>query len=286
MFDDKYLEKTFYEKKELIDSFEKILSPEEIEILRNTPNLAIGEVAGKDSVAAIIEAARRNDIDSILPVAIYTGTLHGDWGIIQKTTSYIESEVKKRSNKHVHRLIVMGSPKLWRALNGRFMQALFDKYGFFSPCLGCHLYFHSIVIPLAKKINCMRIIAGERESHEGKIKLNQTAVAIDAYVSMLKDFAIELILPLRHVEDDAEIASIIGKEWEDEAQLSCVLSGNYKSVDGSVRYIESKSYDFFHGYAVPAASKIIKGIISGERSDYQKETGNTLSENIKKERAK
>jgi hypothetical protein len=283
MFNDNYLAKMFYEKKELIDSFDLILSPSEIDILKNTPNLAIGEIAGKDSLAAIIKAAERDDIESVLPVAIYTGTLHGDWGKIQKTTSYIESEVKKRSNKQVYRLTVMGSPKLWGALNGRFMQVLFEKYGFFSPCLGCHLYFHSIVIPLAKKLNCKRIIAGERESHEGKIKLNQTAVAIDAYVSMLKDFGIELILPLRYIQDNADIASIIGKEWKDEDQLSCVLSGNYKSVNGAVRYIASQSYDFFHRYAIPAASEIIKGILAKEKIDYPRVVGNILDKIQKKE---
>lgn len=283
MVNDDYLAKLFYEKRELIDSFDMILSPSEIDMLRNTPNLAIGEVAGQDSVAAIIKAAERDDIESVLPVAMYTGTLHGNWEIIQKTTAYIKSEVKRRSNKHVYRLALMGSPKLWNALNGRFMKVIFDKFTFFSPCLGCHLYFHSIVIPLAKKIDCDRVIAGERESHEGKIKLNQTAVAINAYVSLLKSFGIELILPLRYIQDNAEIVSIVGKEWNDEDQLSCVLSGNYKSVDGSVRYIEAQSYDFFHRYAVPVVTEIIKGILDKKELDYSRVAGNILDKIQKKE---
>lgn len=268
MYTDEYLRKIFLNKKEIIDSFEEILPPPDVEVLKNTTGLAIGEVAGKDSVAAIIAASGREDIKSILPVAIYTGTLYGDWNTIFETARYIQREVKKRHKKEVHHLTVMGSPRLWHALNGRFMHVLSEKFGFFSPCLGCHLYFHSIVIPLAKELNTTLVIAGERESHEGRIKLNQTKIATDAYVSMMKDFGIELILPVRYIEDDAEIASIIGKDWKDDDQMACVLSGNYKSVDGSVSYTESQSYDFFHRYAIPAASEIMKGILAKEKLDY------------------
>lgn len=276
MFSEAYLKDLFYKKKELIDSFEEIIPPSEIEVLKNRPSLAIGEVAGKDSVAAIIHASHREDIDSILPVAIYTGTLHGDWNIILDTTRYIRREVKKRCDKIVHDLAVIGSPKLWHALNGRFMKVIFEKFGFLPPCLGCHLYFHSIVIPLAKKLKCSIVIAGERESHEGKIKLNQTPIAIDAYVSVLEDFGIKLIVPLRYIKDNAEIASIIGKDWKDEDQMSCILSGNYKSLDGKARFIESESYDFFHLYAIPAVSGIIKGILQGQKLDYVGEISNIL----------
>lgn len=276
MYTDEYHRKIFLKKEEIIDSFAEIMPPPDMEVLKNETGLAIGEVAGKDSVAAIIAASEREDIESILPVAIYTGTLYGDWNIIFETARYVQREVRKRHKKKVHDLTVMGSPRLWHALNGRFMHVLSEKFGSFSPCLGCHLYFHSIVIPLAKELNTTLVIAGERESHEGRIKLNQTRISVDAYVSMMKDFGLELILPVRHVEDDAEIASIIGKEWKDEDQMACVLSGNYKAVDGSVSYIESHSYDFFHRYAIPAASEIMKGVLAKEKPDYQRIVRNIL----------
>jgi hypothetical protein len=279
MFNDMHLEELFYKKKELINSFDEILTPSEIEKLRNIPSLAIGEIAGRDSVAAIIDAAKRDDIGSILPVAIYTGTLYGDWKTILETVAYIQDEVKRRYNKKVHRLAVLGSPLLWHALNGRFMQVLFEKFGFFSPCLGCHLYFHSIVIPLAKKLNCTAVIAGERESHDGKIKLNQTAIAIDAYVSMLEDFGLQLILPLRHVQDKAEVDSIIGEKWRDDDQMACVLSGNYKYLDGKSNYNEATSREFYDRYALPAMKSIIEGILEGRKLNYQDEVNKILEMN-------
>ncbi len=276
MLNDKYAKEMFYKKKELIDSFEEILSPSDIEVFKNSPGLAIGEIAGRDSVAAIIKASEREDIHSILPVAIYTGTLFGDWSVISDTVKHIRSEVKTRYNKEVHNIATLGSPKLWHAVNGRYTKVLSDKFGLSSPCAACHLYFHSVIIPLAKRLNCNLIIAGERESHQGKTKVNQTTVAIDASVLMLKDFGIELILPLRHIEDDKEIVSIIGKEWNDKDQIACVLEGNYKSLNGAVQYEESGSYEYFHCYAVPGIKVIIKGILEGNRLDYTKEMGRVL----------
>lgn len=286
MFHDAYLTDLFYKKRELITSFDEIIPPSDIEILRNSPFLAIGEIAGKDSVAAILKASERDDIMSTLPVIIYTGTLYGKWEVMLETVRYIESEVKRRYNKKVHRPVVLGSPKLWHALNGRFMKVLFEQFGFFSPCPGCHLYFHSIVIPLAKKLKSTRVIAGERESHEGKIKLNQTPVAVDAYVSLLKNFGLELVLPIRYVRENAEITSIIGKEWKDEDQMECVLSGNYKALNGSAEYRETKSIDFFNLYALPAVTRMITGILAGKNLDYQKEIDTLLRKQGKKETSK
>lgn len=271
MLNDKNAKEMFYKKKELIDSPEEILSPSDIEVLKNSPGLAIGEIAGRDSVAAIIKASEREDIHSILPVAIYTGTLYGDWNIISDTVEYIRSEVKKRYNKEVHNIATLGSPKLWHAMNGRYMKVLSEKFGFFSPCVACHLYFHSVVIPLARRLNSNLVIAGERESHQGKTKVNQTAVAINAALSMLKDFGIELVLPLRYIKDDKEIVSIIGMEWNDRDQIACVLEGNYKSLNGTVRYEKSAGYEYFHSYAVPGIKGIIKGILEGNRLDYTRE---------------
>ncbi len=276
MLNEKQAKEMFFKKRESIDSFEEILSPANVEVLKNTPGLAIGEIAGRDSVAALIKASEAENIYSILPVAIYTGTLYGDWNIISDTVKYIRREVKRRHNKEVHNIAALGSPKLWHAVNGRYLKALSEKFGYSSPCLACHLYFHSVVIPLTKRLNCNLVIAGERESHQGKIKINQTAIAIDAALSMLRDFGVELILPIRYINDDREIVSIIGKEWDNEDQLACVLQGNYKSLNGAVRNEESANYEYFHSYAVPGIRGIIKGILAGKRLDYPKEMGRVL----------
>jgi hypothetical protein len=84
-------------------------------------------------------------------------------------------------------------------------------FGFFSPCVGCHLYFHAIRIPLAKKLNCSLVIAGEKESHNGKIKVNQIGAALDSYTLFSKQFGIELFLPLRAAKLGKDIETIIGQ---------------------------------------------------------------------------
>ncbi|MBI5182893.1 MAG: hypothetical protein HY999_00820 [Nitrospinae bacterium] len=276
MLDDEYGEDIFYKKRELIVSFEDILSLSEIEVLKASPGLTIGEIAGKDSVAAIIKTSEREDIHSILPVVIYTGTLYGDWGIVSETVKYIRKEIKKRYKKEVHNIACLGSPKLWHAVNGRYLKVLSERFGFSSPCIACHLYIHSMVIPLAKRLNVSLIIAGERESHHGERKINQTPIAIDASLSMLKEFGIELVLPLRYIRDDKEVVSIIGREWSDEDQLACVLEGNYNPLNGTVQYEESLSYKYFHYYAFPGLKRIIKGILEGKRLDYTREMGREL----------
>ncbi|MCF8037391.1 MAG: hypothetical protein K9K62_11005, partial [Desulfobacteraceae bacterium] len=49
--------------------------------------------------------------------------------------------------------------------------------GHYTPCTGCHLYLHAVRIPLARMLGNVPIIGGERESHSGKVKVNQCAPA-------------------------------------------------------------------------------------------------------------
>ena len=44
-----------------------------------TPNVAIAEIAGRDSIAAVIQACEIRAIRAIVPTIAYTGTEYGDW---------------------------------------------------------------------------------------------------------------------------------------------------------------------------------------------------------------
>ena len=107
------------------------------------------------------------------------------------------------------------------------------------------------------------IIGGERESHQGKIKINQIGVALDNYVRFAASFGVELFLPLRKIVSNNDISSIIGHPWEeDEDQLACVLSKNYLEEDGSVSYQEESVTRFFKEFALNEAMTAVNGFLS------------------------
>ena len=250
-------------KPELVDTFPRWMLSETTENeLKNTEGLAIVEIAGRDSIAAALEAVKERDFKALLPTIAYTGTEFGRWEVTFKKVDMLREVLSKRGVK-VFDPIVLGAPRFWWRLCGRYITHLFESLGFYSPCVGCHLYLHAIRIPLARKIECGVMIAGERESHEGKIKINQIGVALDTYISFAEKFGVELFLPLRQVSKSKDIESIISQHWEESGeQLECVLSKNYLNVDGDVIYSESDIKRFFNEFASKEAEDTIKRFLS------------------------
>jgi hypothetical protein len=250
-------------KPELVTAFPPWMLSEALENeLRDTEGLAIIEIAGRDSIAAALEAASKRDFKAFLPTIAYTGTEFGDWETPFKKTALLKEELSKQGLKVLDPL-VLGAPRLWWRLCGRYTTHLFQAFGFYSPCVGCHLYLHALRIPLAKKIACNVIIGGERESHEGKIKINQISVALDAYVSFTRTFDIELFLPLRKMSKNEHIEAIINQPWDEGAeQLECVLSKNYVGREGDVVYSERAIKRFFSEFAIKEAEDALKDLLS------------------------
>lgn len=257
----------FYEivsnKPELINNFPKwMLSETRESELKNTEGLAIAEIAGRDSIAAVLEATRKRDFKAILPTIAYTGTEFGDWTIPFHKTELLKTELVGRGIK-VFSPILLGAPRLWWRLCGRYVTYLFKEFGFYSPCVGCHLYLHTIRIPLAKKIGCSVVIGGERESHEGKTKINQIRVALEAYISLAGQFGVELFLPLRNIALNRDIEKIIKQPWEEgKEQLNCVLSKNYQDKKGNVFYEERGIAQFFSKFALREAESALKDYLN------------------------
>ncbi|UCE26139.1 MAG: hypothetical protein JSW52_07170 [Candidatus Coatesbacteria bacterium] len=246
--------------------------------LKKAENPAIVEVAGRDSFAAAVRAVDELPIDAVLPTIAYTGTEFGDWEVVFGKTGFLKKLLaEKAPGVAVYGPVVLGSAGLWRIINGRYVSALFERYGFYTPCIGCHVYFHAIRVSLAKKTGCNFVIAGERESHDGRIKLNQTGPALDTYVNFLARFGVELVLPLRHVASGAEIEELVGGDWEEEAdQLDCVLSNNYRDKSGDLSYDENAIENYLAEFAVPVAERAVNKYLAGETPDYSKLAGGLL----------
>ncbi len=246
-------------KPEMINSFpEWMLPPETIEQCLKSNRIAIAEIAGRDSVAAVLEAAEALDLEDILPTIAYTGTEYGSWDTPFRAIELLRAAPAMKNIRIFHP-VFLGSPNIWWQLCGRHNYSLVKDFGFYTPCIGCHLYFHGIRIPLAKILNCSTIIAGERESHDGRIKINQLGIALDAYIELAEKFDVELLLPLRNVDSGDQVIKILGSIWEEGSeQLGCVLSKNYVDRDGIVLYSEDAIVRFLREFALPLAEKMIR----------------------------
>jgi hypothetical protein len=245
----------------ILDFPEWMLSSSTLNEIGEIENAAIVEIAGRDSIAAASRACEMRPIRAIVPTIAYTGTEYGNWKAPFKGIKVLKDKLQKKNVK-VYNPIILGSPKFWWALCGRYTTHLLKKFGFYSHCLGCHLYFHAVRIPLAKKLHSNLVIGGERESHNGKIKINQIGIPLDAYINFLKGFDIELFLPLRYVKSGKEIESVLGQHWDEgDHQLECVLSKNYQEMNGSVILNEEAIKRLFDEFALNKAEEIIKGYL-------------------------
>jgi hypothetical protein len=259
---DKRLLTIFANKPDLIIDFPKWMLPQsKVQGIRRTEHVAIAEIAGRDSIAAAIRACEMRMIKAIVPTIAYTGTEYGSWVTPFEKINILRDKLQS-SNIKVFEPMVIGSPKFWWALCGRYSTHLSKRFNFYSPCVGCHLYFHAIRIPLAKILQVNLVIGGERELHDGKIKINQIKAALDAYQSFFSKFNVELFLPLRHIESGKEIESIVGMPWDEgQQQLECVLSKNYQERDNSIILNEDAIKGFLDAFAFKKAEEVIKGYL-------------------------
>lgn len=259
---DSRLKELYLNKPEcVVDLPEWLLSPQNIKEYRAMSRLAIVEIAGRDSVAAAVKSVEEESFTDLLPTYVYTGTEHGAWATVEKAVARLATRL---AEVRVHDLVVLGSPRFWQALNGRFISELVSRYGFYTPCVGCHLYLHSVRIPLALALGKVPIISGERERHNRSIKVNQIPEALDVCTKIAKDFGIRLLLPLRHIAKGDRIADILGFDWQEgKEQLGCVLSGNYRGLDGSVESTARQVQRYLAEFARPCARKIIESYAVG-----------------------
>ncbi len=259
---DKRLLEIIAEKPDLLIEFPGWMLPAStINELRGTKNIAIAEIAGRDSFAAVFRACESRPINAVIPTIAYTGTEYGDWSISLKKIEQSRKRLREKNIK-LYAPIILGAPRFWWKLCGRFTTHFFKTLGSYSHCLGCHLYFHASRIPIAKQLDCELIIGGERESHDGRIKINQIGIVLDIYQSFMKRYGIELFLPIRHIESGNEVESILGMDWDEgDQQLKCVLSKNYLEVDGSVSVVEEAVKRYFDEFALKTAEEIVDGYL-------------------------
>jgi len=232
------------------------------------PGLAIVEIAGRDSVAAAVAAVRERGFMTLLPTSVATGTEYGDDDAPSKAAAYLAELLG--AGVEVLPPLRLGSPRLWAALNGRFASVVAERFRISSPCLACHLYMHLARVPLSLALGGVPVVAGERDTHGGRLKLSQTPSGIDACVRVLARAGVELLEPIRRLRDGEEIATLVGPAWETGArQLCCVHSGNYAGLDGEVVFDELASARYARGFLEPAGIAVIEAWRDTPEPDYE-----------------
>ena len=221
----------------------------------DTP-LAIVEIAGRDSVAAAVAATREHGFRELMPTVAFTGTETGDREAPGRAVSILRSLVPLGTV--VHEPVALSDPALWSAMNARPAAELTRRFGVtFSPCLACHLYLHLLRVPLSWSHDDAPVIAGERDTHDGRIKLSQTPHSIDGAIRVLAHAGVRLLQPIRGLSG-TEVADLTGHAWEQEQdQLGCQLSGNYVNFDGSVTYDEDAYERYLTGFFEPVGRAVI-----------------------------
>lgn len=232
--------------------------------------VAIVEIAGRDSIAAAVAAVREYGFSELVPTIAFTGTEIGDRQAPMRAVGTLERLLEGRVR--VREPIALSDPALWTAMNARPAAEIQRRFGVYSPCLACHLYLHLLRVPLAWSNDNAPIVSGERNSHDGRIKLSQTAGSLAATGRVLAYAGVELLLPVQHL-DGAQIAELVGDHWDSGNTLGCQLSGNYVNFDGTVTYDEAGYERFLAGFYEPVGRAVIDAYraerAGGPATDFQ-----------------
>jgi hypothetical protein len=252
------LRELLYRRDELVPSGYKEKPGEEV---------VMAEIAGRDSIGAVVALARGGGLKRVLPTIVFTGTEYGDIESLAHNAGGLRHALKDLGVE-VMETAVLGSPRWWNAVIGRVNSILTRRYGPWHICIGCHMYLHAVRVPLARKVGARKVVAGERLSHEGRIKVNQTQPAVEAYRRVLEEWGVELAMPLLKVREDAEILELTGEWGEGTRQPQCALSGNYRDLMGEADVDEEGVRAYLHEYLIPVTSRILEAIEKQGRADY------------------
>lgn len=135
---------------------------------------------------------------------------------------------------------------------------MIERFGFYSPCVGCHTVFHTMRSLLGKAAGIETIISGERELHGSVRKINQLSVALDSYQEICRHAGVTQVIPLQHIASEPFIKSMLDFTWnEGKITLECALSKNYLSLEGTLAIEEAQVASYYRDFAVPAAIEVI-----------------------------
>ncbi len=237
-----------------------VLPGELTTVLRDAPSpRVLIDFAGRDSVAAAMAWMETHEVGTLIPVGDVVPTRYGEWSVYDDNWRAMRDQVATRFPRVVVApWFVLEDVDAWRLLNGRYINELVRSFGFFTPCLGCHLHFYAMRAVLAKTLGADALISGEKELHGRKRKANQTHEAIAAYRRFSEEHGVAHHFPIHQVTGEAEMGRLLGDGWrEGDRQLHCVMSGNDQGFDGNPVMSPAQIAAYMNDFALPLAARII-----------------------------
>lgn len=247
------------------------------EELSGVKNIAIAEISGRDSIAAALKFIMDGGGDDILPVADDIPPQYGDFNEAFSPVFWLRKKAEEYGAR-VHSLIFIKEHELYKTLVAKYMREVISHYGFYTPCIPCHMYFHTIRAPLVKALGGSKIIGGERDSHDGRIKPSQIPMAIDYYKKAVRELGSRLVLPLRHIVNTKEIISFT---YEEDTQLSCMFKELHGDLSQSIMQNTGKLRRFLEEFVMPINLKLIRALTTDENADIPK-LANEFMDNLDK----
>ena len=221
------------------------------------------DFAGRDSIAACIQILKDEEIDTIIPIGDIVPSRYGGTDSYSQNWNTLAQIVK---NNHVgvdlKPWFIVDGQDFWKTLNQRYVQQITGKFGWFTPCIGCHFHFYAMRSVLVKILGHYTIIlaSGEKRLHKnGKRKANQTDAAVKSYGKFSHERGIDHRFPIHNFEFEEQITKLVGAEWkEGGSQMSCIHSGNDQDDNGQLKFTEEQISDMMSEYIIPMGKKYIE----------------------------
>lgn len=222
-------------------------------------DIYIAEIAGKDSIAAVLKFAKNHRNITIVPTIVLSGTEYGDMDSYEKSIEYLGEKLPEL-NVRLEKTIYLQDGYLWNILNAKYQYLLYKKFHFFTPCIGCHFYTHFMRFSIYKKYKAKGLITGERKSHSGVQKANQHEITLRAFRNLFAKCGVHMICPLVEI-DDTELVNSYIENYDiiyHANDVKCVMSGNLTgfSLDNqeNLMYLEK----FIDEYIIPIGEYILE----------------------------
>jgi hypothetical protein len=228
--------------------------------LQDAPQpIVMTDFAGRDSVAAAMAWLDANVVGTLVPVGDVVPTRYGEWSVYQANWDRMEAQVHRRFPQvRFAPWFILEDTDLWATLNARYLGEIVAKFGFFTPCIGCHLHFYAMRAVLGEALGATVLVSGEKEFHGSKRKANQTVEAVQGYAAFSDLHGVHQAFPIHGVRDEDTMSRLLGDGWrEGERQLRCVMSGNDQRVDGGLVLTGAQIRAYMDQFAIPIAHRFV-----------------------------
>jgi len=268
MADKKYLHALFAEKPDIFGTVpEKVLGRRLIEELRSIPNVALGEVPGHGRFAGLYDVLSLHRPDAFVPTLCYVGTEYGSWDNLYRACSKLKKDIQRDLRIYCVDPIIVGSPGLWRALSGVWMQTLTERFQQNCMCLGCRIYACAVRIPLCRLLDARHYISAPNGPY-AECAIHESG-AVERYCRLfLSGFGVEAL-------DNDKRADHAGHrkdktiEADEQPVLHCLFESQNKASQG--KHAPHATAKFLESFAIPAAAHIVGRTLAGETVDYVRE---------------